>query len=77
MAARQDARAVTGSVAIDSASPAPPGKTNACEKTDQRGMVRPQNGRCDMGAYEHRPGYPLGPDLSDEGEEAESEMDQP
>jgi hypothetical protein len=50
---------LTGSVALDSASPAPPGSGgNSCERTDQRGVLRPQNGRCDMGAYERRPGIP-------------------
>ena len=47
-----------GSVAIDSASPAAAGNANACAKIDQSGAPRPQNGRCDMGAYEWRPGNP-------------------
>ena len=67
-----------GSAALDFGSPATPGSGgNACVKTDQRGVGRPQNGRCDMGAYEYWPGHPHGLDQSDEGEEAESEMDQP
>ena len=67
---------LNGSPALDFGSPAKPGSGgNACEKTDQRGVGRPQNGRCDMGAYELWPGHPQGPDLSDEGEE--SEIDQP
>jgi CSLREA domain-containing protein len=42
-----------GSPAIDTGNPNPPGTGgNACEATDQRGVVRPINGRCDMGAYE-------------------------
>ena len=50
---------LTGSVALDSASPAPVGSGgNSCEKIDQRGVARPQNGRCDMGAYERRLGVP-------------------
>jgi hypothetical protein len=47
------------SPAIDSGNPASPGSgQNACEATDQRGVVRPEDGnedgtsRCDIGAFE-------------------------
>ena len=58
-----------GSVAINAGSPSPVGSGgNSCEKTDQRGVTRPQDGRCDMGAYERRPGLPHGSEVT--GEEA-------
>ena len=42
-----------GSPALNSGSPAVPGSGgNACLETDQRGVIRPVAGRCDMGAYE-------------------------
>lgn len=42
-----------GSPAIDAGNPATPGSGgNACEATDQRGLARPQNAACDIGAYE-------------------------
>jgi CSLREA domain-containing protein len=41
------------SPAIDAGSPAAPGSGGtACEGTDQRGVVRPLGGRCDVGAFE-------------------------
>lgn len=44
---------LTGSPAIDAGSPTTPGSGgNACEQSDQRGIVRPQGTRCDIGAYE-------------------------
>jgi CSLREA domain-containing protein len=43
------------SPAIDAGSPETAGSGgNACEKQDQRRVGRPQNGRCDIGAYERR-----------------------
>jgi CSLREA domain-containing protein len=42
-----------GSPAINAASPATPGSSEfACAVTDQRGVARPANGGCDLGAYE-------------------------
>src|SRR5262245_21361458 len=42
-----------GSAALDAANPATPGTGDpACEDTDQRGVVRPQGPRCDIGAFE-------------------------
>jgi hypothetical protein len=42
-----------GSPALNAANPAAPGSGGgACEATDQRGVTRPVDGRCDMGAYE-------------------------
>jgi hypothetical protein len=42
-----------GSPAIDRGNPSPPGSGNyACATTDQRGVSRPQSGRCDIGAFE-------------------------
>jgi hypothetical protein len=42
-----------GSPAINAGDPAVPGSGgSACEANDQRGIARPQNGRCDIGAYE-------------------------
>jgi hypothetical protein len=42
-----------GSPAIDAGNPALPGSGgHACAATDQRGVTRPQNERCDIGAYE-------------------------
>jgi hypothetical protein len=41
-----------GSPAIDAGNPLPPGSGDACESSDQRGVVRPQGSRCDIGAYE-------------------------
>ena len=44
---------LAGSPAINAGSPATPGSGGgACEATDQRGVPRPQGGRCDIGAYE-------------------------
>jgi len=44
---------LAGSPAINAGSPAPPGSADgACATTDQRGVPRPQGGRCDIGAYE-------------------------
>jgi predicted outer membrane repeat protein len=50
---------LSGSPAIDAASPSAPGSGgNACETTDQRGLTRPRDGNgdgsaiCDIGAYE-------------------------
>jgi CSLREA domain-containing protein len=41
------------SLAANAGNPAVPGSGGgACEATDQRGVVRPVGGRCDMGAYE-------------------------
>jgi CSLREA domain-containing protein len=46
------------SAALDAANPmtpaedAAPGEDPACEATDQRGVVRPQGARCDIGAFE-------------------------
>lgn len=41
------------SPAINTGNPAAPGTGgNACPTTDQRGITRPQAGRCDIGAYE-------------------------
>jgi CSLREA domain-containing protein len=57
-----------GSPAIDAGSPRRPGSGHgSCAKTDQRGVERPVDGkgtgrpRCDMGAYELRPGEHAGP----------------
>jgi hypothetical protein len=42
-----------GSPAIDAGNPTTPGSGgNACLGTDQRGVIRPQGNRCDIGAYE-------------------------
>ncbi len=44
---------LSGSPATDAGNPALPGSGgNACEATDQRGIVRPQGSTCDIGAYE-------------------------
>lgn len=44
---------ISGSPAIDAGSPALPGSGgNACESFDQRGEMRPEGPRCDIGAYE-------------------------
>lgn len=44
---------LSGSPAADAGNPAVPGSGgNACEATDQRGIVRPQGSTCDIGAYE-------------------------
>ena len=43
----------TGSPALDGGNPAPPGSGGgACLAVDQRGVVRPQGARCDIGAVE-------------------------
>ena len=42
-----------GSPAIDTGNPAAPGSgSGACEAADQRGVLRPQGARCDIGAFE-------------------------
>ncbi|MBI2148330.1 hypothetical protein HYU23_01510 [Candidatus Woesearchaeota archaeon] len=41
-----------GSPAKDTGSPESDPSKYACEKTDQRGIARPQGPRCDIGAYE-------------------------
>lgn len=65
---------LVGSPAINAASPQAPGSGgSSCETVDQRGVVRPQSGRCDMGAYERRPETPHGPEVSDEGAEIDAE----
>jgi CSLREA domain-containing protein len=46
---------LAGSAALDAANPAAPAGGTTCEATDQRGVVRPQQGRCDIGAYELQP----------------------
>ncbi len=44
---------LAGSPAIDAGNPATPGSGgNACLATDQRGVLRPQGTRCDIGAFE-------------------------
>ena len=43
---------LAGSPALDAGSPAQPGAAGACPSTDQRGVSRPQTGRCDIGAFE-------------------------
>lgn len=41
------------SPALDAGNPATPGSGgNACPASDQRGVARPQTGRCDIGAFE-------------------------
>jgi hypothetical protein len=40
------------SPARNAGSPAAAGADGACETTDQRGVARPQGGRCDIGAFE-------------------------
>ncbi len=45
---------MTGSSAINAGNPATPGSGgNACLSTDQRGVVRPQEAGCDIGAFEY------------------------
>lgn len=40
----------------DTGNPSAPGSdVNACANTDQRGVIRPQGSRCDIGAFEFRP----------------------
>jgi hypothetical protein len=62
---------LAGSPAIDAGSPALPGSGGgACEAADQRGVLRPQGSRCDMGAHESGPEEPDSdadgtPDLQD------------
>jgi CSLREA domain-containing protein len=47
---------LAGSPAIDAGNPAPPdGSAPECATSDQRGTVRPQGGRCDIGAFEFSP----------------------
>lgn len=42
-----------GSPALDAGDPAPPGSGgSSCPAVDQRGIGRPQTGRCDIGAFE-------------------------
>jgi CSLREA domain-containing protein len=44
---------ITASPAHNAGSPAPPGGPgDACAGTDQRGVPRPQGGRCEIGAFE-------------------------
>ncbi|HET6823704.1 MAG TPA: choice-of-anchor Q domain-containing protein [Anaerolineales bacterium] len=44
----------TGSPAINAGNPVAPGSSSsACLAVDQRGLIRPVGGRCDMGAYEY------------------------
>ncbi len=43
---------LAGSPALDAGSPAAAGAAGACPMTDQRGVSRPQTGRCDIGAFE-------------------------
>jgi CSLREA domain-containing protein len=43
---------LTGSPARNAAYEFPPPASQACEARDQRGVPRPQEGRCDMGSYE-------------------------
>jgi CSLREA domain-containing protein len=44
---------LAGSPVINAANPSAPGSgINTCETTDQRGVGRPQAGRCDIGAFE-------------------------
>src|SRR5262249_51891469 len=43
---------LAGSPALDAGDPGAPGAETACETTDQRGVMRPQASRCDIGAYE-------------------------
>jgi CSLREA domain-containing protein len=40
------------SPAIDTGNPATPGSAGACAASDQRGVIRPQQARCDIGALE-------------------------
>jgi predicted outer membrane repeat protein len=70
---------LAGSPAIDAGNPAAPGSGDfACAATDQRGVVRPQDGNedgtahCDMGAYEREPGTLDGP-TGGQGDEQEQE----
>lgn len=51
----------TGSPALEGGSPAQPGSREgaACAATDQRGLLRPEGARCDMGALEKPPGLGL------------------
>ena len=45
---------LSGSPALDAGNPAAPGSgATACEATDARGVTRPQNSACEIGAYEH------------------------
>lgn len=60
---------LAGSLAIDTGSPAAPGSGgNACERTDQRGVLRPHATNCDMGSYERRPGVPHSPEVPEDPE---------
>ena len=44
---------LAGSDALDAGSPASPGSSDeACQPTDQRGVLRPHGSACDIGAYE-------------------------
>ncbi|MEO6028573.1 MAG: right-handed parallel beta-helix repeat-containing protein, partial [Candidatus Binatia bacterium] len=50
-----------GSPALDAGSAAPPGSGGtACAATDQRGVLRPEGTRCDIGALEKPPALGLG-----------------
>jgi hypothetical protein len=49
-----------GSPALEAGNPAAPGTGGtSCPAVDQRGFVRPQEGRCDIGAIEGRGGFAL------------------
>ena len=54
----------TQTIALTAGSPAlDGGDDGSCEKTDQRGVARPQGASCDLGAYEAGPMAELAPDL--------------
>jgi hypothetical protein len=48
-------------------SPALDKGDGTCAATDQRGVLRPQNGRCDIGAFEKGPAVPLAVDFDRDG----------
>jgi len=51
---------LAGSPALNAANPAAPGSSaTACATSDQRGTARPQEGRCDIGAFELVPASAL------------------
>src|SRR5688572_27133596 len=41
-----------GSPAVNAGDPGAVGQGTGCESVDQRGVARPQDGRCDIGAVE-------------------------